>query len=173
MPEFTYVARDRKGQTLRGEIEARDLTTAVRRMHDEDLTILRMEPVRPKHWIFLLMQPVRPALLVLYLQQLAVMLAAGLPMMRTLEALALNPEGPPRFRKTLRKLATDVQSGYSLSQAMRLSPEFFSPFVVGSIRIGEVSGRLPRRWPTAPATWRRSTSTACACARPWSTPWSC
>jgi len=143
MPEFTYVARDSKARTLRGEIEARDLTSAVRRMHDQDLTVLRMEPVRPKHWIFLLMQPVRPALIVLYLQQLAAMLAAGIPMGRSLDALAQEPEGPLRFRKALRRVADDVQSGYSLSQAMRLRPEFFSPFVVGSVRIGEVSGRLP------------------------------
>lgn len=143
MPEFTFVARDRQGQTLRGEIEARDPTTAVRRMHDQDLTVLRLEALRPKPWIFLVMQPVRPALVVLYLQQLAVMLTAGIPMSRDLEALALNPEGPPRFRKGLARVADDVRSGYSLSQALRLRPEFFSPFVVGSVRIGEISGRLP------------------------------
>ncbi len=143
MPEFTFVARDRQGQTLRGEIEARDPTTAVRRMHDQDLTVLRLEALRPKPWIFLVMQPVRPALVVLYLQQLAVMLTAGIPMSRALEALALNPEGPPRFRKGLARVADDVRSGYSLSQALRLRPEFFSPFVVGSVRIGEISGRLP------------------------------
>jgi type II secretory pathway component PulF len=143
MPEFSFVARNRKGLDIRGEIEARDQPTAVRRLQADDLTILRLEQVRELSWFRRLLQPIRSELVVLWLGQLAVMLAAGIPMLRCLEALASGAAGPPRFRKPLYRLAVNVQSGYSLSQAMRLAPEIFPPFVVGSVRVGEVSGRLP------------------------------
>ncbi len=142
MPEFSFVARNRKGLDVRGEIEARDQPTAVRRLQADDLTVLRLEQVRELSWFRRLLQPIRSELVVLWLGQLAVMLAAGIPMLRCLEALASGAAGPPRFRKPLHRLAVDVQSGYSLSQAMRLAPEIFPPFVVGSVRVGEVSGRL-------------------------------
>ncbi len=142
MPEFSFVARDRQGRNVRGEIEALDPIRAVRRLHADELTVLRLERVRELPWLARVLQPIRSELVVLWLGQLAVMLEAGIPLMRCLEALASGAAGPERFRKPLRRLAVDVGSGYSLSQAMRLAPEVFSPFVVGSVRIGEVSGRL-------------------------------
>lgn len=144
MAEFLYVAINRKGYQVTGEIEAYDQKNALRKLHADELTILRLDPVRPKHWIYKLFQPVRPILLVLYFRQLAVMIAAGIPVMRTVESLATGEtQGPVRYQKALRRLAIDVHSGYSLSQAMRQQPEYFSAFMAGSVRIGEVSGRLP------------------------------
>lgn len=144
MAEFLYVAVNRKGYQVSGEIEAYDQKTALRKLHADDLTILRLDPVRPKPWIYKVLQPVRPILLVLYFRQLAVMIAAGIPVMRTVQGLASGEtQGPLRYQKALRKLAIDVHSGYSLSQAMRQQPEYFSAFMAGSVRIGEVSGRLP------------------------------
>lgn len=144
MADFLFVAINRKGFQISGEIEAFDQKTALRKLHADDLTVIRLDPVRPKPWIYKVLQPVRPILLVLFFRQLAVMIASGIPVMRTVESLASGEtQGPVRYRKALRKLAVDVHSGYSLSQAMRQQPEYFSAFMSGSVRIGEVSGRLP------------------------------
>ncbi|MHB2017954.1 MAG: type II secretion system F family protein [Candidatus Xenobia bacterium] len=141
MPEFLYLAKNPRGETLSGELEIASREKAIKKLHDLNLTIIRLDPVKPRHWIWYVLEPIKPSLLVLFIRQLAVMLAAGVTLMRTLEVLNAHP-GPSRFRKALRRLRTDVGSGYTLSQAMLRSPEFFSPFLIGSVRVGEASGKL-------------------------------
>lgn len=141
MKEFLFLGIDAKGRKISGEIEARDKKKAVEKLRAQNLTILELEPVREKHWIFKLVQPVKGQVLALFIRQLGVMLTAGIPMAGALQSLA--PEsGPARYRKALDRLCHDVETGYSLSQAMRKAPEFFNEFMVGSVRIGEHTGTL-------------------------------
>ncbi len=141
MPEFIFVAKNARGENASGEMEAVSREKAIRKLHDLKLTIIRLDPVKPPHWIWYVIEPIKPSLIVLFIRQLAVMLNAGVTMMRTLSVLNQHP-GPARFRKALRRLMTDVGAGYSLSQAMMRSPEYFSPFLIGSVRVGEASGKL-------------------------------
>lgn len=141
MMEFLFLGIDSKGRKISGEIEARDKKKAVEKLRAQNLTLLELEPVKEKHWIFLLVQPVKGQVLALFIRQLGVMLTAGIPMAGALRSLA--PEsGPPRYRKAMERLCHDVETGYSLSQAMRKAPEFFNEFMVGSVRIGEHTGTL-------------------------------
>ncbi len=141
MPEFLYVVKDREGNRVSGEVHAATLERAAKRLQERGYTVLRVDPVKPKHWIWYFIQPVKPSLLVLFVRQMAVMIAAGVTIRRILVALKPN-HGGEHFKKAVHRLLVDVNSGYSLSQAMMRSPEFFSYFVVGSVRIGEHTGRL-------------------------------
>ncbi|MCA9792313.1 MAG: type II secretion system F family protein [Candidatus Eremiobacteraeota bacterium] len=141
MPEFIYVAITETGERVSGEIETRDQKKAIERLQRRNLTILELETVQPKHWIWLLLQPVKGTVLALFIRQLAVMLKAGIPLAGALKSLQPQ-EGPVRFKKAMARLYHDITVGYSLSQAMMKAPEFFSPFIIGSTRIGEASGNL-------------------------------
>lgn len=138
--EYLYVAIDKNGRKVTGELEARDPKTIVEILQREELTVLEITPVKEKHWIFHFFQPVRGQVLALFIRQLAVMLTGGIPMASALRSLI--PSGPPRFKKAIEKLCVDVETGFSLSQAMRKAPEFFDVFMIGSVRIGEHSGTL-------------------------------
>ena len=141
MKEFLFLGIDPRGRKISGEIEARTLEKAIAKLRQEDMTILEVSPVKPKHWIWLLVQPVKGQVLALFIRQLGVMLAAGIPMAGALRSL--QPEsGPSRYKRAMERLSHDVETGYSLSQAMRKSPEFFNDFMVGSVRIGEHTGTL-------------------------------
>lgn len=141
MPEFLYVVKDREGSRISGEVHAATIERAAKRLQERGYTVLRIDPVKPKHWIWYFIQPVKPSLLVLFVRQMAVMIAAGVTLRRIL--ISLKPtHGGEHFKKAVQRLLVDVNSGYSLSQAMMRSPEFFSYFVVGSVRIGEHTGRL-------------------------------
>lgn len=141
MAEFLFLGIDPRGRRISGEVEASDLKKAVVKLQDKKLTVLEVTPVKPKHWIFLLVQPVRGEVLALFIRQLGVMLSSGIPMSAALQSL--QPEaGPPRYLKAMDRLWHDVETGYSLSQAMRKAPEFFNEFMVGSVRIGEHTGTL-------------------------------
>src|SRR5579883_1274732 len=141
MPEYLYVAKNANGEKLSGEIEIASREKAIKKLHDLKLTIIRLDPVKPRHWIWYVLEPIKPSLLVLFIRQLSVKLNAGITLMRTSEVLNAHP-GPARFRKAVKRLGTDVASGYTLSQAMMRAPEYFSPFLIGSVRVGEASGRL-------------------------------
>lgn len=140
MPEYIFVAKNTLGQEVRGEIEDQSTEAAVRRLHKRDLTVIELMEVRPRHWIWRFIQPVRQEVLVLYVRQLAVLLGAGVPIVRSLNGLTLAQRG--LFRKASERVLLAVSTGFSLSQAMRRSPQFFSPYIVGAVRIGETSGRL-------------------------------
>jgi type IV pilus assembly protein PilC len=139
--EFLFLCIDRKGRKVSGEVEATDDKKAVAKLQAQNLTVLEVTPVKGKHWIFILVQPVKGQVLALFIRQLGVMLTAGIPMAGALRSLVPN-SGPHRYRKAIDRLCHDVETGYSLSQAMRKAPEFFNEFMVGSVRIGEHTGTL-------------------------------
>lgn len=141
MREYLFLAIDHLGRKTSGEVEARDEKKAVAKLQAQNLTVLEVTPVKDKHWIFLLVNPVKGQVLALFIRQLGVMLASGIPIAGALRSLV--PEaGPARYKKALDRLCHDVETGYSLSQAMRKAPEFFNEFMVGSVRIGEHTGTL-------------------------------
>jgi type IV pilus assembly protein PilC len=141
MLDFIYLAIDSAGRRVSGELEASDHKKAVSMLQAKQLTVLEVTPVKEKHWIFLLMQPVKGQILAMFIRQLGVMLTAGIPLARALRSL-IPESGPARFRKAIERLCHDVETGFSLSQAMRRAPEFFNQYMVGSVRIGEHSGSL-------------------------------
>lgn len=141
MADFIYVAVDEKGEKISGEVEAATPQKAVLRLQKRNLTILALDPVVPKHWIFYFMQPVKGTVLALLIRQLSVMLKSGIPLLKCVQSLQPD-QGPAHYRKAMARLLHDIQIGYSLSQAMMKAPQFFNPFMIGSTRIGEASGNL-------------------------------
>lgn len=79
--------------------------------------------------------------LVLSTRQLATLVKAGMPLLRTLRTVSdqLDP-GP--LRDVLALVATDVESGLKFSEALSHHPKWFPPFYVNMVRAGEVGGLL-------------------------------
>lgn len=141
MRDFLYIAHDREGRRVNGEMEASDAEKVKKHLHAKGLIIVRIDPVKPKHWIWYFVQPVKPQLLAMWIRQLAVMLKAGIALSQAIHSL-LPKTGPSHYVRAMERLLQDVEKGYSLSQAMSRRPEFFSQFMIGSTRVGEHSGRL-------------------------------
>ncbi|MBT9586429.1 type II secretion system F family protein [bacterium] len=141
MRDFLFIALDKEGQRVSGEMEASDATKVKNILHAKGLIIVRIDPVKSKHWIWYILQPVKPQLLALWIRQVSVMLHAGIALAQALNSL-LPKTGPKHYQVAMQRLLSDVENGYSLSQAMMRRPEFFSHFMIGSTRVGEHSGRL-------------------------------
>lgn len=79
--------------------------------------------------------------LVLSTRQLATLVKAGMPLLRSLRTVAdqLDP-GP--LRDVFGVVAGDVESGVKLSEALAGHPRWFPPFYVNMVRAGEVGGLL-------------------------------
>ncbi|MBN1494318.1 type II secretion system F family protein [Candidatus Peregrinibacteria bacterium] len=77
-----------------------------------------------------------------FFRLLAVMVEAGIPIIRSLHTLADQNKKNPKFEKIITEMAYKVEGGESLSGSMDLYKDVFSEAEIGMIRSGEVSGHL-------------------------------
>lgn len=74
-------------------------------------------------------------------RQIATMLAAGVPLVTTLELLGRGHE-KPKMRALLTNIVAEVQSGVPLSDALRPQRQYFDDLYVDLVAAGEHSGAL-------------------------------
>jgi len=77
----------------------------------------------------------------IFSRQFAVLVNAGVAIVRTLSVLA-EQSGNPKFKKALMAISTDVQQGTNLSEAMAKHPECFDQLYVSMVEAGETGGVL-------------------------------
>ncbi len=76
-----------------------------------------------------------------FCRQLASMLNAGLPLIKSLEMLYERTE-KPKLKNVLAALFEEVQKGNSLAEAMAQLGEVFPTLLVSMVKAGEMSGKL-------------------------------
>ncbi|MFQ5805344.1 MAG: type II secretion system F family protein, partial [Phycisphaerae bacterium] len=80
--------------------------------------------------------------LVAFFSNTATLVNSGVPLIKTLEALATD-DSLSNSAPTLETLARDIRSGSSFSTALSKHPDCFSPMIISLVRAGETSGTLP------------------------------
>lgn len=145
MARFRYVALDRAGKTVRGEIAAENPEEVKRRLRDmgyfpSDIAgaeqVSLGQPRRLRRG-----RGVSGSDVVIMTRQLADMTAARLPMFRSLSVLVEQADRQA-LRDLLEEVRTDVREGHPLSEALRRHPRQFPDLYVNMVRAGETSGQL-------------------------------
>ncbi|MGI0481076.1 type II secretion system F family protein [Geminocystis sp. CENA526] len=77
----------------------------------------------------------------IFSRQFAVLVNAGVAIIRTLTVLA-EQSGNPKFKKALQTISGDVQQGTNLSEAMAKHPDCFDQLYVSMVEAGETGGVL-------------------------------
>lgn len=77
-----------------------------------------------------------------FFRLLAVMLNAGIPVIKSLHTLGLQSEKNRRLSRLLFDMAQSIENGRSLSEAMNDYPDIFDEAQIGMIKAGEASGQL-------------------------------
>jgi len=134
---FAYQATDETGERVyQGYLEARDLREARVKLREMGLYPLSIAPERAG-------RRRRPGVgdLVLFAEQFASLVGAGVPLTQALTTLSL--ESPhPTLRFAAREVRARIEAGESLSEAMAHYPEAFPPMMVRLIAAGELGGFL-------------------------------
>jgi type IV pilus assembly protein PilC len=78
----------------------------------------------------------------IFFRLLAVMVEAGIPIIRSLHTLSDQNKKNPKFAKIISDMAFKIEAGESLSGAMERYNKVFSESEIGMVRSGEVSGHL-------------------------------
>ncbi|MEY2881676.1 MAG: hypothetical protein RLZZ15_4056 [Verrucomicrobiota bacterium] len=79
--------------------------------------------------------------LAIYTRQIAILLKAGMPILRTLEVLG-KQEKKPHFRAVIEESADVVRSGGDLSEALSSHPKIFDRLYTNMVKAGEAGGVL-------------------------------
>lgn len=144
MPQFSYEARDEAGKSTHGTLRAanEDRATSLLRSHGLNPTSITLTEDETPFWQREFAGFAASAKdLILFTRQMASMIRAGVPIIETLKSLQEQVR-KYSFKEVLQSMIYDVEAGDSLSNAMSKHPRTFSPFMLGVIRTGEVSGRL-------------------------------
>jgi type IV pilus assembly protein PilC len=74
-------------------------------------------------------------------RQLSAMLAAGMPIVASLEALEEQTDNP-NFKMVIRQIKSDIENGSAFSDALRQFPSIFDDLYANMVRGGETGGQL-------------------------------
>lgn len=146
MGSFSYRARTGQGELVMGDIVADSPAGAARELKklgyfpvslDEGASDAEVK-TEAAH---IREGGVRRDTLADFFRQLADLLETGAPLLRALELLGENLKNK-KMATVVEELRTEVESGSSLSDAMKRRPAVFSRMVTGLVRAGESGGAL-------------------------------
>jgi general secretion pathway protein F len=148
MAFFQYRAADHAGKVIEGIMEAEAEQGVISRLHEMGCIPLRIAvpgdrrigPAEQRLPLFT-RRKVSQQQLLQFTQELSTLLAAGLPIDRSLSLLGNLIEGE-EFATTLRNLLEAVRAGKSLAASMAEHPEVFPKLYTNMIRAGEAGGIL-------------------------------
>ena len=156
MPKFSYKAIDHKGKQKTGKLDADSPEEARSKVSSMGLMPVKIDEIeekkptkskatapRPKSKSagFSIGRIIKPAELATFTRQLATLLQANLPLLRSLEVM-IRQERNVRFKACLEQIAEQVRSGSKFSDGLKQHPKVFDRLYVNMISAGEAGGVL-------------------------------
>ena len=145
MSLYSYQARTPEGEVRAGTIEAPSLDLAVSALQRRSFVIVSLTPAEEKvPWYrreVWRLGGIKLKDIVILSRQLAILFEAKVPIIDSLKILAAESL-KPKLRQALGEISTDIQGGFSITQALAKRPDIFSEFYVNMVRSGEESGKL-------------------------------
>jgi len=145
MAKFIYTVQDAQGTVTTGHLDAEDEDQAVQALQGKGLFILSIQPEQTKTG-GLRKQSASGSVsgreLVFFGEQVATLLAGGVPLVRALSLLSDHAENKT-LGAVLGQITKEVSAGGALHKALEKHPKVFDEVWISLVQAGEVSGQLP------------------------------
>ncbi|MGH8018877.1 MAG: type II secretion system F family protein [Opitutaceae bacterium] len=159
MPKFTFLAIDTSGKERSGNVEAANAELASAQVKSmgmfptniapEELAVpvkarrrrLALGTTSRARKPVVIGRVVKRKGLTVFTRQLATLIQAGLPLLRSLEVLA-RQEKNPAFKWVIDQLSENIRSGNTLSDGLQSHSKVFDRFYINMVRAGEAGGVL-------------------------------
>ncbi len=128
---------NQSGEKVTGIIEAGNVLQAKSELRRHGVITRRIVKKRQ----FILNQSIKQTDITLFTRQLATLIKAGIPLIRSFDILQ-NGTGNQKLKTLIRTIRQDIQSGFMLAQALRKHPLFFNALFCNMVDAGELSGSL-------------------------------
>jgi len=162
MPSFNYVAMNDKGAEVTGVVEADSTVAAINQIRDMGYfpTNVAAQAEKAKaattassrtaksssgglqmRLTFLEKKSVGSKVLAIFIRQLATLIDAGLPLLRSLHVLT-EQQKPGPLRDALIGMGDAIEGGSTFSEALSNYPKIFDKLFVNMVKAGEAGGVL-------------------------------
>ena len=145
---FAYSGRDSSGKVVKGRVDAAGEASVVSRLRTMGIAPIAIRQVSGGSGLNrdislggLFDKKVGIKDLSVMSRQLATMIGAGLPLLKSLTILADQSENP-KLASTLDEVRNAVEEGGTFSDSLAKHPRIFPPIFVNLVRAGEVGGFL-------------------------------
>lgn len=144
MATFVYKVRDRRGKAFTGNMEGENREVVASRLQEMDYFITSVSE-KKKNLLFsnqtTLFQNIKLRDLTIFYRQFATMVNAGLTLVNSLNILTEQVENKA-LSDIVKIVKSDIEAGFTLSNAMAKHPQVFSELYISMVRAGEVGGVL-------------------------------
>lgn len=145
MATFKYTAIDKSGKRISGTLNGMDSNAVTQSLARRGLTPIAVAEssggIMSKLPFSSANKKVKLTDLVIFTRQLATMIDAGVPLIRSLAALQAQTENPA-FQKHIQEISHDIEGGLAFADALEKHPQVFSSIYINMVRAGEAGGIL-------------------------------
>ena len=152
MPQYLYTAMDAKGREQKGKINAPTEEAVAVELRRKGMfptsirTAAKAKTAKKKSGgggfnMALGVGNIKRKDLTVFTRQLAILLGAGLPLIRSLHTLEAQAKAPA-VRVVLHKTAETVEGGATFAEALSQHPKSFDKLFLNMVRAGEASGAM-------------------------------
>ncbi|MFH0819364.1 MAG: type II secretion system F family protein [Patescibacteria group bacterium] len=146
MPIYNYLAKKMDGESQNGTIEAPTKEAAAEILKEKELFLISLDEKSTKSFsgrLNVILNRVKNKDVVFFARQLSVMLEANVPVVKALR-IQVKQTSNSTFKTIVSNIASDVDGGAKLSQALGRYPNVFDKFFIHMARAGETTGRLDK-----------------------------
>lgn len=143
--EFEYTAITKSGQRSTATIQAVSAVAAGHLLKEQGLLPLSISPLKKSSPLAFLKQFTTISLdeKIGFVENLSIMLKSGIPLTRGMQIL-VKQSSNLRFKAILSDIASQVESGKSLADALSKHDNVFSSIFISMVKVGELSGNLDK-----------------------------
>ena len=135
---FTWEGTDKRGRRVKGESHATNEAVVRADIRRQGVSPTK---VRKKTEIRIGKPKIKPADIAVFSRQLATMMQAGVPLVQAFDIVAKGHSNPA-MQELLFEVKADVESGTSLTNALRRHPLYFDDLFCSLVHAGEEAGVL-------------------------------
>jgi type IV pilus assembly protein PilC len=141
--QFTYKAINKTGKSVAGSIESASTESASEYLSKQGLTpiLVREKTAGGLDIKNIFGAKVKTKDMVIFTRQLATMINAGVPLVRSLATLQSQTESAP-LKRTLMEVSKEIEGGTAFADALEKHEAVFSPIYINMVRAGEAGGIL-------------------------------
>ncbi|MCK5180002.1 MAG: type II secretion system F family protein, partial [Candidatus Omnitrophica bacterium] len=153
MQKFSYTVKDKSGKTIKDTVDAISRDALIDKLQKQDFFIVEVSEASASGFTRKKKSLKKPRKfrrkkiklqdLLTFSRQLATMLEAGVPLIRSIAVIQSQIESR-NFFNVINDVQKNVEQGASLSSALAAHPKVFSQFWVSLIEVGEASGTIPK-----------------------------
>jgi type IV pilus assembly protein PilC len=138
---FDYEGTTKSGSPVRGKINALSLNLAKAELKRQGIIVKKVKKHQEPLFAFLKKNKIKGADIAIFTRQISTMIAAGIPIVQSLDILARGQTNP-QLGDLFNDLKQEIEAGAHFSDALAKHPQYFNGLFCNLVYAGEQSGSL-------------------------------